>query len=247
MDITDIKISNVKCYLSLISFSCVLVNALKCYVTELEVDLMDERKMPIIDNGTGWKWWPMDKFLQKGEDQMVECVDYWHVCASRQPQIPRATTKRVDPFDPYYPKTTIDPNTTEPTTTTTTEPPIPPKCIACGKSTWKRVGLGMEEGEEFVSMGCYGSLMAKEITQMSCNYNPRGMPGCRKMPFSPRPGPSSIGGDICSQCFCDNDDGCNGSPKLSITIGNLIGIFIIGWIYGLIQITLDETISFKLV
>ena len=207
------------------------MTALKCYVTEHEVSFEDERGMPVIDNGTSWKWWPMDKFHKNKESQLVECDDSWLVCRSRQPIHP------TTPFDfdswvewnPFGPRTTANPNRTTELTTTTT--PVPSKCIACGKSTWRRVGVGMETGEEFVSLGCYGSDMAKEVNQMSCHYNPSGNPGCHKLPFSPSP---DAGGDLCSQCFCDNDDGCNGSPKMSVKKQTMIGILIIGWFYGLI-------------
>ena len=196
------------------------VDSLKCLVTEFKPVTVRSTNEVIIDNGTAWKWWPAS---EAGEAELKECDDNWAVCVSRHIE-PTEDPCYINPFDP-----SCGNRSTTSTTTTTTR--TPNKCIACGKSTWRRIGVGMEEGDVFVSMGCYGSgaAQAQHIEQKSCRYEPSA-DECK----SPGEGGSmrslAMGGHICSQCFC-NEDGCNGSTALFLNYAALIGILFLGWLY----------------
>ena len=151
------------------------------------------------DNGTEWKWWPMHKSY---DAEVVTCNDDWAICSSRQPAS----------------------NETSSNDTVTTPAPVPNKCIACGKATWKRIGVGEEEGEIFVSMGCYGSLAGAAVEEMSCTHDPRG---------DERGSGPVVGGDIRSVCFC-NEDKCNEGSTFSVKKGLINIVYILGSMYGLL-------------
>ena len=224
-----------------------LVSSLKCFVTGHEPNTRDEFGMPITDNGTSWKWMPAGK-VNYSIEAMVDCDDTWKVCASRQPRPIKNPESRFrikpfsrpfpfEPIAPVFADPTIGPDENETTgmtnTPTTTTTPIPPRCIACGKATWKKMGLQEQEGEELVALGCYGSDIAEEVAQMSCSYVPRGNPGCHKTrSFRDNRAiqdEGSRGGDICSRCFCD-EDGCNGSNIFSVGIKQMFGLLLF-WLF----------------
>ena len=177
-----------------------LVNALKCFVTEHEPAIAYETNEVIIDNGTAWKWWPMSE-IHKAEEK--ECDNDWATCVSRQP----------------INRTAIAILTRNGSITTSPTPPVPNECIACGKATWRRIGVGMEEGKIFVSLGCYGSELARHYEQKSCIYRPRAS-ACSPA-GTKAPGRADVGGDICSKCYC-TEDGCNGSSTLIIIFLRLL-------------------------
>ena len=89
--------------------------------------------------------------------------------------------------------------------------------------------MGKEEGEVFVSMGCYGSAAAQHIEQKSCRYEPSA-DECRSPGERGSMRSVTMGGHICSQCFCD-EDGCNGGTAFFLANGVLFGILFIRWVY----------------
>ena len=187
-------------------------HSLECLVTEL-VPMIDRVANELTkDNGTEWKWWP----IHKSYDAKVEtCNDDWLVCRSKQLEDLRTTTDRRD----WRPANSSN-------ETTTTPAPVPNECIACGRFTWKRIGVGEEEGEIFVSMGCYGSAVGDLVEEMSCTHLP-------SVSLGDGPGLSIGGGDIFSQCFC-NEDKCNEGSTFSVKIGLINIINILGPLYGLL-------------
>lgn len=214
------------CMLSMLTLT---VDSLKCLVTEFNPITNPVTNEVTIDNGTFWKWWPVS---EAGKAELKECDDSWTVCASRHirptmdpcdinPTLPSCQNRTIPCISGYDPNCTT---TTAPTTTRT-----PNECIACGKSTWRRIGVGMEEGDVFVSMGCYGSEMAEEIEQKSCSYEPNAGE-CQSPGESDLVRPPQVGGHICSQCFCE-EDGCNGSTNLFLTNGGLFGILFLRWVH----------------
>ena len=226
------------CFLLSLIWNTVEVNSLECLVTEHEPEIDDATNEVITENGTAWKWWPMSEIHNA---KLVACNDEWSVCRSRQ--LSDLTTTRNwpigrqfvpitnEPF-PGPPRPFPDRPTTTSTTTasTATTTLVPNKCIACGKSTWKRIGVGEEEGEVFVSLGCYGSAAGAGVEQGSCTHHPRDRI-CRRRPLSG--GSATTGGHICSQCFC-TEDGCNGGSNLlfkeKLMITTIFFIVFNGWI-----------------
>ena len=203
------------------------VDSLKCLVTEFNPVTNPRTNEVTIDNGTFWKWWPVS---EAGKAELKECDDSWRVCASRQirptpdpcflnSSLPSCQNRPL----PCIPGLDI-PNCTEITTTM-----APNECIACGKSTWRRIGVGMEEGDVFVSMGCYGSAIAEHIEQNSCRYEPSA-DECQSPGENVVVNSVAMGGHICSQCFC-NEDECNGSTALFLTNGAFFVILFLGWVH----------------
>ena len=163
------------------------VNSLKCLVTQhntREDSLTDEL---VHDNGSAWHFWPASELYRA---KSVDCEDSWAICESHHPHPPG--------FNRFG---------NESSTTKT-----PNRCIACGKVTWQRVVEGLEVGEIFVQLGCYGSELSRAVADdaksYKCNYAPSHLslgPGDR----------NAAVGSVTSTCFC-KDDGCNGSSKVSI-------------------------------
>ena len=201
------------------TFIILQVDSLKCLVTEFKPVTRSTNEV-IIDNGTAWKWWPVS---EAGEAELKECDDSWPVCRSIHIE-PTEDPCEFNRFDPICRN-----RTTTTTTATTTTTRTPNECIACGKSTWRRIGVGMEEGDIFVSMGCYGSAAATHIEQKSCRYEPSANE-CKSPGETGSMNSVATGGHICSQCFC-TEDACNGSTALFLTKGALIGILFLAWVY----------------
>jgi len=209
----------------MLSMTTLTVDSLKCLVTEFNPVINRVTNEVTIDNGTFWKWWPVS---EAGKAELKECDDSWPVCASIH-ILPTRDPCDLDPLLPSCRNRTRPPCRYHGNCTTTTTTRAPNECIACGKSTWRRIGVGMEEGDIFVSMGCYGSQDAQHFEQKSCRYEP----SANECISPGEPGSTNsvaMGGHICSQCFC-TEDGCNGSTALFLTNGALIGILFLGWVY----------------
>ena len=185
-----------------------IVNSLKCLVTQHRSTIDSLTDEIVHDNGTDWHWWPTSELHRA---KLVDCVDSWANCDSYHP----------DPgSNPLF---NLFGN--ESTTITT---PTPNKCIACGKTTWQRVVDGLEVGEMFVQLGCYGSeesrAVADDAKSYKCIYRPSHL--------SPDSGDRSAAvGSVSSACYC-KDDGCNNSSKLSIKKTFMIVMFLLGSIFS---------------
>ena len=178
------------------------MNSLKCLVTQHRTSLDLDTAEIVPDNGTDWQRWPESELHRA---KLVDCDDSWTVCESHHPHPPGFNIFR-----------------NESTTTT------PNRCIACGKTTWQRVVDGLEVGEKFVQLGCYGSersrAIADDAKSYKCSYAPSHL--------SPDSGDrSATVGAVGSECYC-KDDGCNDSSKLSIKKTIIIAMFLFGLIFS---------------